>query len=244
MSERFAAEADASALVFTSQALEAERHEISGEDGHHLARARRVQPMETVVVADGKGHWRTCEVVAVEGATVDLRAEGPVLVEPVLSPSVTIAFAPAKADHASTVVHQLVELGVERIVPIGTARSVVRWEGDRAERAHARLQRVAREAAAQARRARIPEVARFTDVRALAGRSGLVVADRLGCPADTLAKPRGGEWIVVVGPEGGLERGEIDALGAISLLAVGPHVLRSVTAPVAVAAALSSYRAH
>ena len=117
-------------------------------------------------------------------------------------------------------------------------RSVVRWDDDRAEAAVARLAAVAREAAMQCRRARIPVVAPVADLAALAGRPGLVVAAREGGPADRVPLPPDGTWTVVVGPEGGFEPGEVEALAPMGFLALSPYVLRAQTAPVVAAAFL------
>ena len=111
----------------------------------------------------------------------------------------TVAFAPAKGDRPEWVVQKLTELGVDRIVPLQTARSVVRWDGERGRRAVERLRRVAREAAAQSRRAYLPEVSR-SDLAALAepppGPAPVARAE-LGGP------PPAGDSTVAVGPEGG-----------------------------------------
>jgi 16S rRNA (uracil1498-N3)-methyltransferase len=141
------------------------------------------------------------------------------------------------------VVHQLVELGVDRVMPVMLTRSVVRWEGARLDRALDRLRRVAREAAMQSRRARLPEVLAPEPLAELATRPGLVVADPGGVPAAALPEPPEGAWVVLVGPEGGLDPAERHEIGAVPRLRVGPHVLRAVTAPVAAAAALAGFRA-
>jgi 16S rRNA (uracil1498-N3)-methyltransferase len=177
-----------------------------------------------------------------------LTPAGPVTIEPALVPPLTVAFAPAKADHAGTVVHQLVELGVDRIAPVTFARSVVRWDGGRAERALERLRRIAREAAMQARRARLPEVVAGERLEFLSRAPGLVVADPAGVSAAALGSPGAAAWgstaefVVVVGPEGGFDPSECLLLDGAPRLAVGPHVLRAVTAPVAVAAAIAGIR--
>jgi 16S rRNA (uracil1498-N3)-methyltransferase len=119
---------------------------------------------------------------------------------------------------------------------------VVRWEGAREGKALERLRRVAREAAMQARRARLPEVAAAEPLDALVAHPGLVVADPGGIPAAELAAPAGGEWLVLVGPEGGFDPAERARTAAAARLAVGPHVLRAATAPVAAAAALAGRR--
>lgn len=240
----WAASAGARALVFArAEDFATDRMRIGGADGHHLQRARRLVVGEPVVVADGDGTWFPSTVVSLGDGTVDVVRAGPICTEPRLTPGLTVAFAPAKRDHGSEVVHQLVELGVDRIVPLITRHGVVRWSGDRGAKAHDRLRRVAREAAAQAHRARIPAVEAPTEVTTLCARGGLVLADREGAPTAASAAPVGGDWTVIVGPEGGFSLEERRAFGEIAKLAVGPHVLRSVTAPVAVAALFAAQRA-
>ena len=246
MSVGFAATAPAVAHVF----IDAEDGDlrsdaalsVHGDDGHHLQRVRRLRVGEAVTASDGRGSWRLCDISEVGDGRVVLVATGPLTVEPSLSPRLTIAFAPAKGDQAATVVHQLVELGVDRVMPITVRRSVVRWDGARGERALARLRRIAREAAMQSRRARLAEVVEGEPLESLARHPGLVVAEPAGAAAQGLAEPVGGEWLVVVGPEGGFDPSERPFFAAAAGLAVGPHVLRAVTAPVAVAAALVGFR--
>lgn len=215
---------------------------IDGPDGHHLARVRRLGPGEVVTAADGAGAWRPCEVVAVDGAVLVLRATGAVRREPVLSPHLAVAFAPTKGDQPERIVAALTELGVEEILPVITRRSVVTWKGERALRTGERLRRVAREAAAQCRRATLPTVGDPAPLASLSDRSGVVVADRDGGPAEALAAPGGSGWLVVVGPEGGLDPDDLAPFGSVERMAAGPHILRAETAPIAVASLLVPHR--
>ena len=59
----------------------------------------------------------------------------------------------------------------------------------------------------QSRRARLPELLDERPLSDLAGHPGLLVADPGGRPAADLVPPVGGEWLVLVGPEGGLDPG-------------------------------------
>ncbi|MBM3675743.1 MAG: RsmE family RNA methyltransferase [Actinobacteria bacterium] len=240
--EGYAAAADATALVFVPSVVVDGALEIEGMDGHHLARVRRIEVGERVVVADGRGLWRRCVVVAVHDGALRLEPEHEPRHEPQAEPRLAVAFAPAKADGAATVVRQLVELGVNRVIPILTRRGVVRWQGARADRVLDRLTRIAAEAAARAHRALLPAVEPAVELTALAGHPGLVLADPDGVRASEISDPPGGEWLVVIGPEGGLDETEIAALHPWRRLAVGPYTLRSVTAPTAVAAALAGSR--
>lgn len=237
----FAASAGAAPLVFVADPS-ADELAIDGDDGHHLQRVRRIVPGESLVVADGAGAWAPTRVIDACDGRVRVQRVGSVRIEPELTPRLAIAFAPAAGDHAAAVVHALVELGVDRIIPVEARRSVVRWRGERGVRAVARLRRVAREAAMVAHRARVPEVGECAPLGALAGHPAIVIADRSGEPSGELAAPVSGEWLLVVGPEGGFAPGEVEGLGPWTRVSVGVHVLRARTAPVALAAALAGHR--
>jgi len=242
VTEGFAAAAPAAAHVFVDRVGDGADVWVDGDDGHHLQRVRRLRVDEGVTTSDGHGAWQLCSVAEVGDRRLRLAAVGPVTREPALTPRVVVAFAPAKGDQAGAVVHQVVELGANAVMPITVHRSVVRWDGDRGENARAKLGRVMREAAMQSRRAWMPELLPAVPLPELARHPGLVVADPGGVPADRIGAPVGGEWLVVVGPEGGFDPSEQEILGSGARLGVGPHVLRAVTAPVAAVAALAGFR--
>jgi 16S rRNA (uracil1498-N3)-methyltransferase len=171
---------------------------LGADDAHHLARVLRLQPGETVSVADGRGGWRLCAFTGGRAAPTDgrgvpadgrgaagagrgpaagLEPVGPVGHPPILTPSITVGFALTKGDRPEWAVQKLTEIGVDRIIPLHTARSVVRWDGDRAGRHLERLREVARQAAMQSRRLLLPvldEVSVPTQV--LAGASALAAS--------------------------------------------------------------------
>jgi 16S rRNA (uracil1498-N3)-methyltransferase len=218
---------------------------VDGPDGHHLQRVRRLTEDESLVLADGAGGWVPARVVHVRDGALEVAVTGERRDEPAPTPELTVAFAPAKRDHGTEVTHQLVELGVDRIVPLQTERGVVRWDGDRGAKQLERLRRVAREAAMQSHRARVPEVtapATPATLATSATRRGVLVADPHGVALSRAALPDVDVWVALVGPEGGFAPAELDALDGAVRVAIGPHVLRAVTAPVAVAAALGVMR--
>jgi 16S rRNA (uracil1498-N3)-methyltransferase len=238
---RFAAACPAAAHAFAS-ALD-DNVTLEGAPGHHLSRVRRLRTGELVTLADGNGTWRPYTVTVVRPGAVELDARGEPVVEPPLEPALAVAFALTKAGKPDLTVQKLTELGVDRIVPLQSRRTVPRWGTDHAGAAIARLRRVAVEAAAQSRRARLPVVDAPKPVADLSGHPGLVVADAGGDPVAGVPEPPGGEWMLVIGPEGGLEPEELAALGAAARLRIGPHVLRAETAAIAGAAVLTTRRA-
>ena len=243
---------DTTAVAHTFVADLGDDVQVDGDDGHHLARVRRLESGEHVTAADGTGAWREYVVDDVGRGSVSLRAVAPAAREPVLVPRLRVAFALTKGEKPETVVRQLTELGVDAVAPVLAARSVVKARGDRATALVERLRRVAREAACQSRRARITDV---EDVRPLGdllhdrlGDAGLVVAERGGDGAapgadalDARTAPEAG-WTLVVGPEGGFAPDEAAALAGVARIGVGPHVLRAETAAVAAAAVLTARR--
>jgi 16S rRNA (uracil1498-N3)-methyltransferase len=214
--------------------------DVAPDDEHHLVHVLRLRPGETVVVSDGLGRWRACRFTGDAGrrgsGAAMLEPDGPVVTSARDAPEVTVAFVPVKGDRPEWVVQKLTEAGVDRIVVLGSRRAVVRWEGERRDRAVERLRRVAREAAAQSRRPWLPEVAGVSELDALSERLAPVplALAQWGGRAPSLDVPA-----VAVGPEGGWEPSETD--GRL-LVGLGPRVLRAETAAVAAGLLLCALR--
>jgi 16S rRNA (uracil1498-N3)-methyltransferase len=233
------ADVDATAHVFVERLDDDVR--VEGEDGHHLARVRRVRAGEVITAADGFGRWRVYTVHStVKGHGVALHAASDIAREVPLHPRLTVACALTKGERPELVVQKLTELGTDAVHLVRAARSVVRWDASREAGALDRLRRVAREAAAQCRRARIPVIDGPIATEELRAAPGLVVADRAGMPAGEV--PMGEAWTVAVGPEGGWDEAERRGFGAAPRLALGRFVLRAETAAIAAAAALAERR--
>lgn len=199
---------------------------LDAADAHHLRRALRLRDGAELTVSDGAGCWSRAELTADGVALVGAREQA---AEP--ARHVTVAAAIPKGDRLDWMVHKLTEIGVTHIVLLDCARSVVRWDDDRAERHVSRLRRVVREAAMQSRRTRLPDLlgpVPFGDVRNTAG---LLVADPQGPPLGRTSS----DVTVAIGPEGGFTPGE---LADTTLVSVGHQVLRVETAALAAAVLL------
>ena len=203
---------------------------LSADDRHHLDRVLRLRDGEVVTVSDGAGRWRSCRY------TGGLEPVGEIEVEERPSPAVTVAVALTKGERLDWAVQKLTELGVDVVVPLAAARSVVRWDGDRAGHHVERLRRIARQAAMQSRRLFLPAI---DDLRTF--------AEAAAIPGAALAEPGGDaptlEWpAVLVGPEGGWSAEE-EAAVSLPRVGLGPTVLRTETAAVAAGTLLCALRA-
>ena len=220
---------------------------LTGSEAHHAAAVRRVRSGEQVTVGDGRGAWLTGECEAVTPREVVVRITHRIDT-PAATPRIVLAQALAKGDRDELAVQAATELGVDEIVPWQAARSISRWDSAKAEKGRTRWASIVREAAKQAHRAWIPDVATLETTAALAGRgaaSVIVVLEptaprrltELGLRADD---PR--DVVLVVGPEGGIAPEELEAFGrsGATLARLGDTVLRTSTAGPAALAVVSA----
>ena len=192
---------------------------------HHLFRVLRVRDGDVVTVTDGRGRWRTCRASA--GAVVPDGDTNDACRRASMS---TVAFAIPKADRPEWVVQKLTEIGVARIVLLVAERSVVRWDGDRADRHVVKLRRVAVDALEQSRGVWLPEIV-----------GPMAAADVL--PEIAVAEPGGrrltsGDVALAIGPEGGWSPAEL-ALAA-DRVELTTTVLRVETAALVAGAMLTA----
>jgi len=202
--------------------------ELSPEDVHHLERVLRLRVGEELTVSDGCGGWRRCRFGPA------LEPIGDVRHDPRQSPLITVAFAVVKGQRPEWAVQKLTEIGVDRIVPLVSNRSVVRWPVG-APCAHVdRLRRVAREASMQSRRTWLPLVGDVATFASMAVEAGVSLAHPDGDPP-SLLRPT-----VLIGPEGGWDAAELGAV--LPRVRLGAHVLRTETAALVAGTLLAALR--
>ncbi len=207
------------------------RARLTGGDAAHLARSLRARPGETVVVVDDGGteHGVRLDQVTpglVGGTVLWSRPAGG---EPRLRLTVLQALPQQGMDDA---VSAMAAVGVAAVVPVVTRRTVVRPGQGRGAARAARWQALAREAASLALRGAVPRVTEPAPldaaVAALGPGTRLLVADPAALlPLAALVVDPLRPCAVVIGPEGGLEPGEMERLEAAGAerLHLGARVL-------------------
>jgi 16S rRNA (uracil1498-N3)-methyltransferase len=146
----------------------------------------------------------------------------------------------SRGERMDWVVQKSTELGVSRIVPLLTERSVVRLDAKQGEHKLEHWQGIAVAACEQSGRNRIPEIAaplglhEFLRGRQNDGATRLLLCATGALGIGELRAPDGGV-IVLIGPEGGLAESEQRAALDAGFIAVrlGPRTLRTETAAVA-----------
>ena len=215
--------------LFSSSRLDpGEVMRLSEEEVHHVHKVLRGRPGVRVEVVDGAGRLFVAELLG--GSEATILEERPTTGGD--EGEVVLYQAVPKGRHMDLVVEKATELGVSRIVPLCTERSVVRLsEGDGKAR---RWRRVAEAAARQSLRLRIPEVSEsvsFSEGAQEAGETGVLLHNEAELPPleDVVPGPVVG---LFVGPEGGFGDGELATAreAGLSLASLGPYRLRTETA--------------
>ncbi len=214
--------------------------EITGDEHHHLARVMRHEPGDRIVVFDGKGNEADAEIVTINKSRAGLRVAAVRHDAQDLPPRVVLAVAVPKSDRFRWLVEKATELGVERLVPLQTARSVVLPGSLKLEK----MRKVVIEACKQSGRNRLMTIEPPMDwqqfAAAIAPAAPVFLADRDGEPAARTLRARteGGAVTCIVGPEGGLtdaERRQALDAGAVCV-SLGRRILRVETAAIVLAA--------
>ncbi|SED98348.1 16S rRNA (uracil(1498)-N(3))-methyltransferase [Ruania alba] len=223
---------------------------LTGADARHAVTVRRVRSGEVIDLVDGAGLRVSGTVTETSGgqdATVTVTAEK-ISSEPAPDPELVLVQALAKGGRDELALEAGTEVGLDRVVPWQSERSVAQWRGEKARKGVARWQQIALAAAKQSRRAWVPVVEELlvgrqvlkTVTSAVDARSTvLVLHEEASAPiAEASIDDSAEQVLVVVGPEGGLSEPEVTALTEVGAQAVrlGPHVLRTSTAgPIALA---------
>lgn len=229
---------------------------VEGDDAFHMARVMRMRPGDRVVVCDGEGREATAVLTSVEPARAEAELEElrPSAGEPAWT--VVIAQSLPKGDKMELIIQKGTEIGAAAFIPFRSERAVVRYDGKQEARRLERWRRIAKEAAEQAHRGRLPEVAGVATWRELLATfdeyddvyfcyerqggepsSGLRTLVR-GTMSRVPDRPL--KLLVVVGPEGGFterEAAEAEAAGA-KPAGLGARILRTETAALAALACL------
>jgi 16S rRNA (uracil1498-N3)-methyltransferase len=210
---------------------------LDGPEGRHAATVRRLRAGEELVLSDGTGAQVRCVVAEAFKDSLRLRVvERWVVPEP--SVRVVVAQALVKGDRGELAVELATEAGVDGVVPWRASRCVTKWEdGPRGAKALERWRSTAREAAKQARRARVPSVAEPVSTSGLARLASssavtLVLHESASAGIGSVQLPASGDVLLVVGPEGGITDEELSTLTGVGahVVRLGPTVLRASTA--------------
>lgn len=212
---------------------------------NHVAKSLRLRAGDSLVVFDGRGGEFEAVILRIDRGHVEVKTGAFREAERESPLVVGVVQGLPEADKMDWILQKSVELGVAWIQPVVCDRSVVRLSGDRAARREAHWQRVVIAACEQCGRNRLPALRPTLAFRDWAAAPSEASRWMLAPGADeSLAAqpPPAGPVELLVGPEGGLSEREIDIAATVGFtsLSLGPRVLRTETAPLAVLSAMQA----
>ena len=229
---------------------------ITGSDVNHIRNVLRMKSGDELLLSDGQGHDYHC-VIAEDSTSSESRragADAEVVCDIVsgasslAEPSVKFYLFQGlpKADKFEHIIQKAVELGAFEIIPVKTARSIVKYDDKKARAKTERWQKIAESAAKQSRRGIIPvvrEIMSFKEAVAFASEGeerlsmNIIPYENfkdMKATRDILQGIGPGMSVgIFVGPEGGFEEEEVSLANAagIQCISLGNRILRTETAP-------------
>lgn len=221
---------------------------LTADDARHISLSLRMRVGDAVTLCNGAGIEYDGILRSLTPTAVEVEISAPKISTREMPIRVTLFQGLAKGDKMDTIIQKAVELGVHRIVPVTTARCIMKM-GDNPEKKIARWQKIAGEAAGQCGRGILPEVTapmtfREATAAAKADELSLFCYEELGKtrPLSALLPDSAPATLsFFVGPEGGFDPREAETAveAGVHLCGLGPRILRTETASGYLLAALS-----
>lgn len=198
-----------------------------------LRRVLRLEQGGALAVLPGDGSLIRCQLRGPEAIPVDV-----VYPETESLVQVTLAQALPKGDKLDGIVRCCTEIGVAGFVLFPSDRSIVKWDPSKLQSRLERYRTIAREAAEQSFRTRVPSVSSASGLESvLTDHHDATVLSEVEGIATGLTSDQRLERVLVVGPEGGWAPRELALIGDRGVT-LGPRVLRVDTAAIAAATLL------
>ena len=213
--------------------------DLPAETAAHLVRVLRARSGDDLVLFNGDGRDFAGVVGSVRGKHVAAEIGAARQVDNESPLAVTLVQCLARGEKMDLVVQKATELGVARIVPVISQRSVVRLDDEQAQSKQSHWQAVAVSACEQCGRARLPKVERPAPLLSYLGSLPPATHPRWVLEPETVRSRHEHDSLgaadLAIGPEGGFAADELEAFSLAKFLplGLGPRVLRTETAAIA-----------
>jgi 16S rRNA (uracil1498-N3)-methyltransferase len=211
----------------------------------HLTRVLRLRAGAALTLFNGQGGEYVAELLAIERGAARAAVVQQLPIERESPLRLTLLQGISRGERMDLIVQKATELGIERLVPIAAEHGVVKLDPIQGIRRVEHWQAIAISACEQCGRNRVPTIGAVQSLakalEALPSEGARLLLDPEG--AMTLAGVSvAGAASVLIGPEGGWSESErrLCERAGISACRLGPRVLRTETAPLAVLAALQA----
>jgi 16S rRNA (uracil1498-N3)-methyltransferase len=222
--------------------------ELPPDTGSHLARVLRARSGDELILFNGDGREFNGAIETVRGSRVSASVGESRPVDRESPLAITLVQCVPRGDRMDFIVQKATELGVARIVPVLSQRSVVRLDKGQAESKAVHWRAVAVSACEQCGRNRLPTIEAAQPLLNYLGASSPAAGPRLVLEPETAihAQATTGnlgraadaaihDAEIAIGPEGGFASDELEAfrVAGFSQIGLGPRILRAETAAIA-----------
>lgn len=145
-------------FLVSPENVRGDRITIKGREVHHLRNVLRLRRGEKVVCFDGSGREYEGAIERLSFAQAEIKIEKIEEQRRELSPRITLAQGLLRSNKMDLVVQKCTELGVFKLMPMRTERSVVKLDEAKSGARRERWQRLAGEAAKQSGRVQTPRI--------------------------------------------------------------------------------------
>ena len=218
---------------------------LTGPDVNHIRKVLRMREGEEILVSDGQGKDFHCRIEAIEEEEVTAQILWVLDGNAELASDITLFQGLPKGDKMEFIIQKCVELGVARIVPVNTKRTIVKLDAKKEQARIRRWNGISESAAKQSGRGRIPEVSgvkSFAEALEDAKKLNMCLipyelAKDMAQTREVLSSIKPGMSVgIFIGPEGGFEEEEVEQAAAAGArpITLGRRILRTETAGMAV----------
>jgi 16S rRNA (uracil1498-N3)-methyltransferase len=216
---------------------------ITGDDINHIKNVLRLRLGDNIIVTDERGMDYTVKLESFEATHIRTSIIQSYINKSEPNVKVTLFQGIPKSDKMDLIIQKCVELGVSKIVPVVTERTIVKIENQKdAIKKTERWQKIILEAAKQCNRGIVPQIMipiSFNEALECAGEAelGIIPYEKeVSNGLRGLLKQGIKSVSVIIGPEGGFTENEIKRAEnkGIKAVTLGPRILRTETAGIAV----------
>ena len=224
--------------IYTEQALNQESQiKLDGQQAHYLSKVLRLKANAELILFNGDGHEYKSLITKIDKHSITLEIQSASLANSESPLHSILGLGLSRGERMDIAIQKSTELGVTEIVPLFTEFSEVRLQGDRLQKKLMHWQQIAISACEQSGRNQPPKV-----------HSPLTFSNwcsALDCELKIIFEPGTDQRLpreekitqvaLLVGPEGGFSKQELDiaANNGFKAVGLGPRILRTETAPIA-----------